>query len=111
MPDLFGLDEHRAFHELPPASVYLLGIYLGDGCISSHARAVYRLRIVLDLRYPRLVDAVAMAIREVAPMNKLSRVERSSGYTGSDEPTYVELGSYSKSWPCRFPQHGAGKKH
>ena len=23
---------------------------------------------------------------------------------------YVEVSSYSKSWPCLFPQHGAGKK-
>ncbi len=25
--------------------------------------------------------------------------------------TYVEVNSYSKSWPCLFPQHGPGKKH
>jgi len=24
---------------------------------------------------------------------------------------YVEVHAYSKSWPCLFPQHGAGKKH
>jgi hypothetical protein len=29
---------------------YLLGLYLGDGCISTHARGVFRLRIVLDER-------------------------------------------------------------
>jgi hypothetical protein len=29
--------EHR-FDELPPAYVYLLGLYLGDGCISGHPR-------------------------------------------------------------------------
>jgi hypothetical protein len=23
----------------------------------------------------------------------------------------VEVGSYSKSWPCLFPQHGPGPKH
>ena len=28
-----------------------------------------------------------------------------------EEPTYIELGSYSKSWPCLFPQHRPGKKH
>jgi len=31
--------------------IYLLGLYLGDGCISSHRRGVYRLRIVLDVKY------------------------------------------------------------
>jgi hypothetical protein len=23
----------------------------------------------------------------------------------------TEVGSYSKHWPCLFPQHGPGKKH
>jgi hypothetical protein len=39
------------FVRLPPSHVYLLGLYLGDGCISSRARGVYRLRIVLDTKY------------------------------------------------------------
>jgi Helix-turn-helix domain len=30
---------------LPPAYVYLLGMYLGDGCLSAHPRGVYKLRI------------------------------------------------------------------
>lgn len=34
---------------------YLLGMYLGDGCISRHPRA-WRLRIVLDDKYPRIID-------------------------------------------------------
>jgi hypothetical protein len=37
---------------LPAAYVYLLGMYLGDGCLSSHPRDVYKLRISLDARYP-----------------------------------------------------------
>jgi hypothetical protein len=28
-----------------------------------------------------------------------------------DNRTWFELYSYSKSWPCLFPQHGPGKKH
>ena len=24
---------------------------------------------------------------------------------------WIELGAYSKAWPCLFPQHGPGKKH
>ena len=30
--------------------VYLLGLYLGDGCISAYPRGVYRLRVTLDKR-------------------------------------------------------------
>jgi len=40
---------HR-FGDLPPEYVYLLGLYLGDGCISAYRRGVYKLRINLDLR-------------------------------------------------------------
>jgi hypothetical protein len=32
----------------PPAYAYLLGIYLGDGCVSLGARGVTRLRVTLD---------------------------------------------------------------
>jgi hypothetical protein len=40
---------------LPLEYLYLLGLYLGDGCISAHARGVYRLRIVLDRLYPGII--------------------------------------------------------
>ena len=44
------------FCALPPAPyAYLLGLYLGDGCIS-RARRVWRLRIVLDTAYPAIVE-------------------------------------------------------
>src|SRR3954464_7093273 len=39
------------FSALPESAYsYLLGLYLGDGCIS-RARRVWRLRIVLDFKY------------------------------------------------------------
>jgi len=104
------MDEH-AFTALPPEYVYLLGMYLGDGSIAEHRRCVFRLRVVLDLRYPQIIEECAAAIRIVAPNNKVGRLERTSNYVESEVPTYVELGSYSKSWPCLFPQHGKGKKH
>jgi len=105
-----GHDEHK--HENLSASyVYLLGIYLGDGFISSHPRGVYRLRVVLDLRYPGIIDEVERGIADVIPGRRISRLAKSSNYVESDAPTCVELGAYSKSWPCLFPQHGPGKKH
>ena len=99
------------FLALPPVYVYLLGLYLGDGCISAHRRDVYRLRIVLDLRYPNLVDECEAAIREVMPFNAVRRQLRRGGFTESREFTNVEVSAYSKSWPCLFPQHGPGRKH
>lgn len=105
-----GHDEHR-FADLPRAYVYLLGLYLGDGCISSHRRGVYRLRVFLDLRYPLIVDECVAAMREVMPPNKVNLLDRDGSYVDDGKPSNVEVSSFSKSWPCLFPQHGPGKKH
>jgi hypothetical protein len=88
---------------LPQAYVYLLGLYLGDGCISAGRRGVYRLRVYLDSKYPVIVSECVDAIRAVVPGNKVGmRLLKGS---------YYEVSMYSKSWPCLFPQHGIGKKH
>jgi hypothetical protein len=90
------------FGSLPDVYAYLLGMYLGDGCLSAHRREVFKLRISLDARYPEIVDECRDAIRAVMPRSRVNRV---------DKGTWFELYSYSKSWPCFFPQHGPGKKH
>lgn len=84
-----------------PAYPYLLGLYLGDGCLSAHPRGVYRLRIACADRYPYLMDQCELAMADVLPA-KVGRVQK-EGCT--------EVGSYSKHWPCLFPQHGPGRKH
>ena len=87
---------------LPAPYVYLLGMYLGDGCLSAHPRGVYKLRISLDARYPGIAAECERAVRSVMPHNRVGKV----GYG-----TWHELFAYSKSWPCLFPQHGPGRKH
>ncbi|HYT27016.1 MAG TPA: transcriptional regulator [Actinomycetota bacterium] len=87
---------------LPQLSyAYLLGLYLGDGCLSAHPRGVYRLRIACADRYPGLMDQCGLAMADVLPA-KVGRV-RGEGCTS--------VGAYSKHWPCLFPQHGPGRKH
>ncbi|WP_037624716.1 helix-turn-helix domain-containing protein [Streptomyces aureus] len=86
----------------PAAYAYLLGLYLGDGCISPLRRGVYSLRIACADAWPGLIDACVEAVQLLRPDNRVCRV-RSAGcqyVTGS-----------SKHWPCLFPQHGPGKKH
>jgi hypothetical protein len=78
-------------------------LYLGDGCISRHARAVYRLRISLDLKYPGIIAECATSIGSVHPAGKVLIQRRPQNC--------AEVSSYWKSWPCLFPQHGAGLKH
>jgi hypothetical protein len=105
-----GHEAHR-FSDLPPAYTYLLGLYLGDGFISRGPRSVYRLRITLDLAYPKIVDECEAAIREVSPLNRVHRLPRKGNDLARPEPTHVDVSAYSKSWSCLFPQHGPGLKH
>ncbi|WP_432166816.1 transcriptional regulator [Streptomyces sp. bgisy031] len=81
---------------------YLLGLYLGDGCISEQRRGVHVLRIVMDNAWPGLIDACEAAMRSIRPDNSVCRVKK---------PGCVAVTTSSKHWPCLFPQHGPGKKH
>lgn len=91
------------FAALSGAYAYLLGLYLGDGCLSAHPRNVYKLRIVLDVRYPGIIARTAAAMEEIrgGPVAVQRRVGENC----------VEVHSYWTCWPCMFSQHGAGPKH
>jgi hypothetical protein len=86
------------------AYAYLLGMYLGDGCISEHARGVYRLRITLDAAYPGIAAECAAGIEAVAPGKRAHLLSRR-------DQRAVDVTSYWKHWPCLIPQHGKGRKH
>ena len=101
--DTCGAEAH-ANEELGRDYSYLLGLYLGDGCISKVHRGVQKLRITLDAKYPGIVAECERAILAVVP-----RCQANRNRHGSD--SCVEVYSYSKSWGCLFPQHGPGKKH
>ncbi|MER5969834.1 transcriptional regulator [Streptomyces sp. NPDC002055] len=84
------------------AYAYLLGLYLGDGCISAHPRGGYALRIACADAWPGLIEACRDAIGTVRPMNRICAVRN---------PGCTTVTCYSHHWPCLFPQHGPGKKH
>lgn len=91
------------FSALPAkAYSYLLGLFLGDGCISRHPRA-WRLRITLDKKYPGIIDRCREAIDTLMPELRASIEPQPKGC--------VVVSLYSKHWPCLLPQHGPGKKH
>jgi hypothetical protein len=81
---------------------YLLGLYLGDGCISRDRR-VWRLRIVLDTKYPAIIVRCRQAIDMLMPAQRARAVQLPKNC--------VEVSLYSKHWPCLFPQHRPGRKH
>lgn len=96
-----GIDHD--FSALPAAPYcYLLGLYLGDGCISRDRR-VWRLRIVLDKTYPAIIGRCRAAIDMLMPGQRAAVRSLPKGC--------VEVSRYSKHWPCLFPQHGPGRKH
>jgi transcriptional regulator with XRE-family HTH domain len=96
------LSRRHDFASLPPQDyAYLLGLYLGDGDIARHPRDVFRLTVSLDQRYPDIVEACASAVTRV--------IDRPPGIREVDG--CVRVVSYSKRWPCFFPQHGPGRKH
>jgi hypothetical protein len=103
--DRCGHDRHD-FRQLPRTDyVYLLGMYLGDGYINSTSRGVYRLRIYLDMRYPAIIGECADAMRAVMSGNHVDVRQTQKGHN------CMQVGSYSRSLPCLFPQHGPGMKH
>lgn len=88
---------------LPEAEyAHLLGIYLGDGCISEHPRT-FRMRIVLDQAYPQIIEDCAESLGAVGPGNAV--------WIGRHGEGCVEVSMYWNHWPCLFPQHGPGRKH
>jgi hypothetical protein len=81
----------------------LLGIYLGDGYLATMPRSVFKLRVVQDQRYPRIIREIAQAIESVRPGGMVV------GYVW--RIGCVEVTGHWKHWPCLFPQHGPGRKH
>lgn len=80
---------------------YLLGQYLGDGCISPMKNA-FRLRISCCAFYPGIVNECVEA---------MSYVRGRLALTQGPDAGVIEVSAYSKHWPCLFPQHGPGRKH
>jgi len=84
---------------------YLLGLYLGDGCISvsgRSAKGVFALRIACADAWPGVIAECKAAMSAVHPANKVGTVQ-AVGCT--------VVVAYSRHWPCLFPQHGLGLKH
>lgn len=81
---------------------YLLGVYLGDGCISRVGNRAWFLRLSCDASYPGIINEVARSVRAVRPQGAVYFVHP----TGC-----VVVQNSWRHWPCLFPQHGPGRKH
>lgn len=86
-----------------PAYSYLLGMYLGDGCISAGPRT-FKLRVFHDAQYPTIVSRCAEAMEAIRPTKK--------AWQGRHKhERCIEVTMHWNHWPCLFPQHGPGRKH
>ena len=85
---------------------YLLGLYLGDGCICTGAalrkKGVYLLTVACADAWPGLMNECEAAIHAVMPHKQVFRRKK---------PGCHYVSSSSKHWPCLFPQHGPGREH
>lgn len=81
----------------------LLGLYLGDGCISATGRA-HRLRIFFDAKYPGIIAESRALLERCFPCNPVDEVTKDGG-------SCIVLSVYSLHLPCLFPQAAEGKKH
>ena len=84
---------------------YLLGLCLGEGCISvggNPAKGVWKLRVICADAWPGLVEECVRAMQAIRPTSKVMLQQKQG---------CQEVSSYSRHWPCLFPQHGQGRKH
>ena len=89
----------------PPEAeyVYLLGLYLGDGCISRTPRS-YKIRFALDAAYPGIVEECRRALETIRP-------GKSAWHAQRPRSRCIDVVMYWNHWPCLIPQHGPGRKH
>ena len=97
--------DHRGDLPRPPYA-YLLGIYLGDGCLSRPGRSKrsWALRVFCDARYPGIVNEIAIAMEALFPEKRANQRLRR-------DCACVVVTMYSRHWSCLLPQHGPGRKH
>ena len=84
----------------PATYAYLLGLYLGDGCLNPKGS---ELMIALDARYPGIVSEAEEAVQRTVPGVSLRRYMSKEGVIRVLAATII--------WREAFPQHGRGRKH
>jgi hypothetical protein len=95
-PDVRSLPAH--------AYAYLLGMYLGDGCLARNGSS-WTLRITLDEAYPGTIAECEAAVERIARGRRVYTRPASGGQH------CVNVACTWHPWVVLFPQHGRGLKH
>lgn len=85
------------------AYAYLLGIYLGDGCLTRNGSS-WQLRVYLDSSYLGIIEEVCQAMYAIKSDRRPSVWPRPGDNCVTVQCTW-------RPWLCLFPQHGPGRKH
>jgi hypothetical protein len=83
---------------------YLLGLYLGDGCISFPKQRAAVLRVYFDAAHPRIAQEAVRAVRAMDPAVHVHLYRH-------PVDRVVTLQSHGLLWRYAIPQHGPGRKH
>ena len=86
----------------PAPYCYLLGLYLGDGCIGTSAAHSPQLTLTLDAQYSKIIDAAVEAMETSMPEANVGTCRG---------PGMIKVYSSHPAWLEAFPQHGPGRKH
>jgi hypothetical protein len=106
VPECAGCGGEAHDYEALPRDdyAYLLGMYLGDGCLARTAKGGCSLRISLDSAYPEIIETARHAVVAV----RGGTLPHVAPHGAS---ACMVITSYWKAWPCLLPQHGRGRKH
>lgn len=69
---------------------YIIGVAMGDGNLSNPNGRAVRLRIACDLKYPKIIERIKLAISELLPKNKVSIIKCKS--------RCCNISCYSNKW-------------
>ena len=106
------VSEYRVRNDTPPdvrslpcpSYAYLLGMYLGDGCLARNGSS-WTLRIALDAAYPGIIAECQAAVEQIAHSRRVYTRPASGGQR------CVNVACTWYPWVVLFPQHGRGRKH
>jgi len=103
------LNESLTESERNSAYSFILGMYLGDGCIYKYLRTK-QLTIALDKKYQKLNDYVINSMKTL--FNKEPNIyDRSIDNGQKFKANCINVRYYSKHLGLIFPHEGAGAKH
>ncbi len=86
----------------PAVYAYMLGLYLGDGCLVVPGRGSSRITFSLDEKYPAIIERACLGLAQLLPETSVCTTK------GRGQ---VVVGKTHPAVHTAFPQHGPGKKH